>query len=57
MNEGLPWLRLLMMLGLLTAMFGFPIVVLSVQHRRRRRNEGPGGVPGAFGKRRKDQTS
>lgn len=45
MNEGLPWLRLLMMLGLLTAMFGFPIVVLSVQHRRRRRNEGPGGVP------------
>lgn len=37
MNDGLPWMRVLLMLGLLTVMFGFPVVVLTMQGRRRRR--------------------
>jgi hypothetical protein len=37
MNDGLPWMRVLMMLGLLTVMFGFPIVTLTLDARRGRR--------------------
>ena len=37
MNEGLPWMRVLLMLGLLTAMFSFPVVVLTLQGRAKRR--------------------
>ena len=36
MNDGLPWMRVLMMLGLLTVMFGFPIIAPSHSTRRGR---------------------
>lgn len=39
MNDGLPWMRVLLMLGLLAAMFGFPIISLSLDARRARRTE------------------
>lgn len=39
MNEGLPWLRVMLMLGLLAAMFGFPIITLTLDVRRARRRE------------------
>lgn len=43
MNDGLPWVRLLIMLGLLTAMFGFPVLVLTLQGRRERRRRSAEG--------------
>ena len=42
MSEGLPWVRVLIMLGLLGAMFAFPVAVITVQQRRRR-NTDPSG--------------
>jgi hypothetical protein len=39
MNDGLPWLRVILMLGLLAAMFGFPVITLTLDARRARCRE------------------
>ncbi len=36
--DGLPWLRMLMMLAIMAGMFGFPIITLTLDERRKKRD-------------------
>ncbi|MGX7678937.1 hypothetical protein ACSMXN_08560 [Jatrophihabitans sp. DSM 45814] len=36
-DQELPWLKMMLMLGILAALFAFPIISISMDERRKRR--------------------
>lgn len=49
MNSEFPWFRIMLMLGFLAVMFGFPIITLTIDGRRARRRELEDGEDSATG--------